>query len=115
MECLKKSISILSSIDYGKDRVQSSPTSGNRQIESLVDLEIEINRMIDEQARRKHEAINMIQKLTRPEHMRLLYKRYVQYEYFEKIALDLGYSYSRTIHMHRDALSELDALLKVSI
>lgn len=114
LEDLRKSISIISGIDYSKDRVQSSPTTGNKQIEKLVDLENEIARMIDEQSEKKHNIIYQLQQLDKPEHVDVLYKRYVECKYFEEIAVDMRYSYSRIRHIHADALRTFEKKFLIS-
>lgn len=101
---MRDRISIISGIDYSKDRVQTSPTTGNKQIETLVDLEAEISRMINKEAELKHRIIGEIQQLENPIYVDVLFRRYVDCQYFEEIAVDMMYSYSRIRHIHADAL-----------
>lgn len=101
---VRQSISYISGIDYSKDRVQSSPHAGNTQIEKLVDLEAEVNKLIDETVAAKHKIITEIQMLDNADYVQLLYKRYIEYKPFETIASEMFLSYYRTCHLHGEAL-----------
>ena len=108
---MRERISIMGGIDYSKDRVQTSPTTGNKQIETLVDLESEINRMINEEAELKHIIIGEIQQLDNPVHVDILFRRYVQMQSFERIANDIFLSYYRVIHLHGEALQAMQKII----
>ena len=103
---VRASISYISGIDYSKDRVQTTPQAGNKQIEKLVDLEAEVNNIIDETVAAKHKIINEIQTLDNADYIQLLYKRYIEYKPFETIASEMYLSYYRICHLHGDALKE---------
>lgn len=103
---VRASISYMSGIDYSKERVQSTPQAGNKQIEKLVDLEAEVNNIIDETVAAKHKVINEIQSLDNADYIQLLYKRYIEFKPFETIASEMYLSYYRTCHLHGDALKE---------
>ncbi|MCQ2609007.1 MAG: hypothetical protein MJ197_10030 [Bacteroidales bacterium] len=103
---VRASISYISGIDYSKDRVQSTPQAGNKQIEKLVDLEAEVNNIIDETVAAKHKIINEIQSLGNADYIQLLYKRYIEYKPFETIASEMYLSYYRICHLHGEALKE---------
>lgn len=106
LEALRKSISLISGIDYSKDRVQSTPTTGNKQIEKLIDLESELIDMIDMAANNKHHIINQIHELEDINHIQILYKRYIEYKSFEQISCELNYAYNYVCNLHGDALKE---------
>lgn len=102
---LKANISIISGIDYSKDRVQTSGSgAGNKQIEKMVDLEATIKQMICDTAELRNTAINQIQTLTNVQHVEILYKRYIECKSFETIASEMYLSYYRACHLHGDAL-----------
>lgn len=103
---VRASISYISGIDYSKDRVQTTPQAGNKQIEKLVDLEAEVNNIIDETVAAKHKIISEIQSLDNADYIQLLYKRYIEYKPFETIASEMYLSYYRICHLHGDALKE---------
>ena len=56
---MRDKISILMGIDYSKDRIQTMPTSGNKQIEELVDLENTLYILIRKEADLKHKIIGI--------------------------------------------------------
>lgn len=109
---MRNKISLIGGIDYSKERVQTSPTTGNVQIESVVDMENDILSMIEEQTRIKLKIIDDIQKLPNPLHVDVLIRRYVDMKSFEEISCSMNYSYYYTIHLHGEALSALDRILK---
>lgn len=105
-----KSCSI-GSIDYSKERVQSSPP-GNapfvKMIDRIIDLEAEINAEIDKYFDDKHKIINQIQSLQTVNHIQLLYKRYVEFKKFETIAVEMNFTYQYAIELHGHALQEFE-------
>ena len=107
-------ISILSGIDYSKDRVQSSPGTGNKQIEALVDLENDIKRMVEKESELKHRIIGEIQQLENPLYVDILFRRYVDCQSFERIACDMNYAYNYVCTLHGEALKEFDKVLNFS-
>lgn len=109
---MRRKVSLISGIDYAKDRVQSSPASGNVQIEAIVDMENNIIRMIEEQTRIKLKIIDEIQTLSNPMYVEILIRRYVELKSFEEISCNMNYSYYYTIHLHGEALNALDKMLK---
>ena len=46
LQQMRDRVHIMGSFDYSKDRVQSSPEAGNKQIEDLVDFEQSIIELI---------------------------------------------------------------------
>lgn len=95
-------------IDYSKDRVQSSPSGDApfvRMTDRIVDLAAEINREIDRFVDNKHLIINQIQGLEDAKHIDLLFKRYVEYEKFEVIAVEMNFTYQYVIELHSYALN----------
>ena len=109
LEQMRDRLSILGGIDYSKDRVQTSPSSGNRQIEELVDLENELYDLIHDSSMLKHKIIGEIQTLANPIHVDLLFRRYVECQSFERIACDMGYVYNYVCNLHGEALKEFES------
>ena len=111
---MRQRISLLTGIDYSKDRIQSSPSSGNKQIEELVDFENTVLDLIHKETKLKHKVIGEIQELSNPVHVDLLFRRYVECHSFEKIACDMGYAYNYVCTLHGEALKEFDKVLNFS-
>lgn len=105
---MRARLNIMGSFDYAKDRVQSSPESGNRQIEELVDFERELIDLIGREQRLKDRIISEIQLLENPIHVDLLFRRYVECQSFERISCDMGYVYNYTLNLHGMALQEFE-------
>ena len=108
VEQLRQRITLIGGLDYSKDRVQMSPTTGNKQIETLVDMEAEVLEMIENESRLKHEIIEEIQSLGNSAYVDILYRRYVQFQSFEQIAYNLKYAYNYVATIHGEALKEFE-------
>lgn len=91
--------------------------SGNQDklgdaIAKIVDLENEINRAVDEYVDKRRYASSLVEKVQEPDQLAVLYKRYFQYEPWEKIACDMGFTYRHTIRIHGLALQTLSEIMK---
>lgn len=107
-DTMQKQRTYISGMDYASERVQTS-TDGmgfTSNSDKLLDLQLEINEEIDKFYIMKHERINQIQQLSKTEYIKVLFKRYVQYQSFETISSDLNISYYWTCHLHGKALNE---------
>ena len=58
----------------------------------------------------KHKIIGEIQQLEKPEQMEVLYRRYVLYQGFAKIAVEMGYNYNWCCHIHGEALKAFEKI-----
>ena len=96
-------------VDYSKERVQTG-APGNaayeRKVIRMLDLENEINDLIDEYVDLKHRIIGEIQGMKKPDHIKLLYLKYVKAQKLEQIADEMNYTYQYVREMHRAALKE---------
>lgn len=101
---MRSRITLISGIDYSKDRVQSSPSSGNKQIEALVDLEAKIWSAVQTEEELKDKIIGEIQQLTNPLYVDILFRRYVKFQSFERISYDMNYAYNYVCNLHGEAL-----------
>ena len=108
---MRERLSVLQGIDYAKDRVQSAPESGNKQIEEIVDCELDIMRMVREETTLKHKIIGEIQTLDNPIYVDILFRRYVDCSSFERIACDMGYVYNYVCTLHGKALDEFERVV----
>jgi len=95
---------------YGQDKVQTfgiSDKVGNGVV-NVLGLQDEINEEIIKYTKEMHLLINQIQALNHPSFVPLLFKRYVQYNDFEGIAKDMGYTYQYIIEVHGKALKAFE-------
>lgn len=96
--------------DYSAERVQTSPDGEGftRGSHRLVDLEMELESDIERFSQKRHEVITRIQSMEKPEHTSILFKRYVEYQSFEQISYEMGYSYNYTCRIHGEALKSYE-------
>lgn len=115
LERLRKERTFLSAVSYDKDRVQSS---GNGDVmqgsDKLIDLEIEIRQRVEECIEMREKIITEISALYNPQYVSLLLYRYVEGMRFERIAVEMDYSYERIRHMHGEALQAFGDMWKDS-
>ena len=111
LEQMRERISVVTGIDYSKDRIQSSPESGNRQIEELVDFEAMVLNKIKAETDLRHKIIEQIQTLSNPIYVDILSRRYIECYSFERIACDMGYAYNYVCTLHGEALKEFDRVV----
>lgn len=80
-------------------------------ISKLVDIESELKTELAHLLQLKVEALTVIRRVETDEYKLLLEKRYLCYESWDDIALDLNCSVSWTLKLHRKALRAVDAIL----
>ena len=105
---MRERLNIITGIDYAKDKIQATPSSGNRQVEEMVDFENEILKMIEDETRLKHRIIAEIQILDNALYADILFRRYVECLSFERIACDMGYVYNYVCTVHGNALKAFE-------
>lgn len=96
-------------IDYSKDRVSSSGTGDApfvNPVLKIVMLEQEINAEIDKYVDLKRKITGEIQSLQDPQFIKVLFKRYVEYKGFDKIAAELKCSERNVYTIHGQALKD---------
>lgn len=81
-------------------------------IAKLVDMREELNRDVDKLVDKKREASALLKKLQNPLHYEVLHKRYVLFESFEQISIEMGYTYRNICYIHGRALQAFDRILK---
>jgi hypothetical protein len=81
-------------------------------IAKMIDLESKINADIDRFADMKQEALALLDKMENPTYMTVLHRRYFLHETFERIAIDMNYSWRWVCKLHGRALQAFDRLLK---
>lgn len=80
----------------------------------LVDLQAEMENELAQLLQLRVDAQRVIQQVSNPEYRLLLEKRYLCYESWEEIAVDMNWSLSWTMKLHRKALRAIDAILEES-
>lgn len=80
----------------------------------LIDLKAELEDELARLLRLRVDAQRIIRQVSNPEYQLLLEKRYLCYESWEDIAVDMSWSISWTMKLHRKALRAVDAVLEES-
>lgn len=81
-------------------------------IAKIVDLEEKIDRTIDRYVAAKQEISATLDKLTDPDQLQVLHKRYVQYMTWEQIACEMNMSYRNVCYIHGKGLQTVNQILK---
>lgn len=79
--------------------------------DGLIDLEREIDRDIDHFVDLKREAGALLARLENPKHYQVLHRHYIQFESFEKIAVDIENTYRNVCYLHGRALQAFQKVL----
>ena len=95
------------------DRVQSTSKGDSleRIIIKIVDMEADLERQIDRLVDLKTEVMSTIDQLENPNQINLLYKRYIKFEAWDKIAEDMNYSIQAVFKQHGIALQQINRLI----
>ena len=113
LESLKALSTCVAGFDTSRERVQSSG-SGDAPFVTpvlrIIALEQEINAEIDNFVDEKHSTIRAIQKLDNPLQMEVLYRRYVEYQSFERIAAEMNNVQQHAFVLHRKGLKALEKI-----
>ena len=81
-------------------------------VSKIIDLENEINHAVDNLVDKKKEISAIIEQITNPDYLMVLYKRYFYpYLSFEQIACDMGYNYRNVCYIHGKALQAVSDLI----
>ena len=80
-------------------------------IAKIVDLEAEINEAVDTFIERKKAVSSIIEKVNNPDQANVLSKRYLLYERWEQIAMEMNFTYRHTTRIHGEALQTVRRLL----
>ena len=88
-------------IDYGKDRVSSSGTGDAPFVNPVLKIV-----MLDKYVDLKRKITGEIQSLQDPQFIKVLFKRYVEYKGFDKIAVELECSERNVYTIHGQALKD---------
>ena len=93
-----------------------SPNRGSSKLEDtivkIIDLQEEINRDIDKLVDLKAEMVGTIKQIQDKELQVILEKRYLCFETWEKIAVDMNYDIRHIHRLHNLGLTETSKLIK---
>ena len=81
-------------------------------VAKIADLDEEINRNVDILVDMKREAAALLKRIKHADYYKVLHKRYVLYESFEKIATEMGITYRGACYIHGRALQAFDKVLE---
>ena len=96
----------IGAIRYDKERVQTSPEDYlPGSVSDLLDVEKKYQRMIVRYHTAVQQRIRMIEKLDNPTYIRILTLRYCDGLSFDKIAVEMNYTYRHVLRLHGNALS----------
>lgn len=113
VEALNDLATSASSVLTGMPRNPNKATSKMADaVCKIVDLQAEINHDIDELVDLKKAISSTIKAVPSPELQTLLEKRYLCFQSWEVIAVDMGYSMHHLYKLHNQALDICDGILK---
>lgn len=105
----RQDILTLQSIDYGKDRVDGGVSMDMAdKIAKIETLEQQVNDEWDELIYKREEAAQLIEQLENPKYKGVLIERYINCKSWEKIAVELNYSWKGMFKVHGQALKEFE-------
>ena len=81
----------------------------------IIELQNEINCDIDKLVDLKKEVCAVIDKVSNEDQHTVLYKRYVQFKTFEKIACEMYMTYRNVCYIHGRALQAVERILKAEV
>lgn len=81
-------------------------------VAKIIDLEEEINRDIDAYVDKKREICRVIEAVEAADQMEVLQKRYLLYESWEQIALEMHCTYRNVCYIHGRALQAVTEIMK---
>lgn len=112
VEALNDLATSASSVLTGMPRNPNKATSKMADaVAKIVDLQAEINHDIDELVDLKKTIFYTIKAVPSPELQTLLEKRYLCFQSWEIIAVDMNYSMQHLFRLHDKALKEITAFL----
>lgn len=76
-------------------------------VAKIIDLQAEINRDIDHLVDLKRELVEVIKAVDNIEYQTILEKRYLCFQNWEQIAVDMGYNVRHLYRMHDEALEKV--------
>ena len=78
----------------------------------IIDLRDELNRELVQLVNYKTEAVKVIHQVKNSDYRLILEKRYINYMSWETIAVELGYSESWVLKLHRKAIKAVNTVMR---
>lgn len=103
-ELATKATSTLTDMPRNPNRATSKMADA---VDKIIDLQAEINGDIDRLVDLKSEIVKVIKRVENTEYQTLLEKRYLCFETWEQISVDMGYSIQHVYRLRDRALSEI--------
>lgn len=111
-KALWESLGSISSPDFSKERVSGGNVTSDaafvNKICKIFELEAEIEQGTNDYYDLKHTIIGQIHDLQNLNHIKLLYKLYVENKSLKQIAKEMHYAYDYVRTMHLKALQEFE-------
>lgn len=109
-------VSQLRELSYGisavtnEERVQTTPNFDKIGTAycKIAEMEEKLDKLIDEYVDKKNLIVSQIDKIENEMYYDILFARYIEKKTFEKIAIDLNYSFRNTTRLHGKALKEFE-------
>ena len=98
---------------WGTERVSGGEERDrlNETTHKILEIERKINEKVDELVDKKVEIRGVIEKLTDPDQVKLLFKVYFRFATLEQAAVELGCCYRNACYIHGDALQAITEIL----
>lgn len=107
---LRASLTSIPAINTTEEKVQGGNTAGDarfvRTLAKIDKMEREVDAEIDKFVDEKHKIINEIQSLNDDKHIKILYKKYVEFKSLELVSVEMNYTYQYVGLLHGYALNE---------
>ena len=81
-------------------------------VAKIADLRVQINRDVDAFIGLKKEATAKLARVENPDYYKVLHLRYIRNFTFEKIAIEMNYSYRGVCYLHGRALNVFEKIMK---
>ena len=111
---IRESASTVRTVRFDLEKVQGGGQTDRigDSVAKIVDLETEVESDIVNLIYRQHEITNQIHKLYNPNHMKILYKRYIEGKDLQTIADEINFTYQYVLELHGKALKAFEAANK---
>ena len=98
---------------WGTERVSGGESRDrfNETTHKILEIERKINEKVDELVDKKVEIRKVIEQLTDPDQVKLLFKVYFRFATLEEAAVELGCCYRNACYIHGDALTAVSEIL----
>lgn len=111
---IRESASTVRTVRFDLEKVQGGEHSDKigGAVAKIVDLEKEVADDMMNLLYRQHEITNQIHKLHNLNHMKILYKRYIEGKDFQTIADEIPLTYQYVLELHGKSLKAFEAANK---